>query len=84
MPALELKLVDDQTRSTNTQLIQLRRQMLQYARSWPSGSSERNQRRRTAASLRRLFATRSGLTRTPFLSFGNVIAIKATGSEIGQ
>jgi hypothetical protein len=55
MPALELKLVDDQTRSTNTQLVQLRRQMLQYARSWPSGSSERTQRRRTAASLRRLF-----------------------------
>ena len=54
MPALELKLVDDQTRSTNSQL-QLCRQMLQYARSWPSGSSERTQRRRTAASLRRLF-----------------------------
>jgi hypothetical protein len=58
MPGLELKLVDDQTRSTDTQLIQLCRQMLQYARSWPRGSSERTQRRQTAASLRRLFGNK--------------------------
>ena len=54
MPSLQLGLVDDQTRYTNSQLLQLRRQMLRYARSWPRGSSERNQRRQTAASLRSL------------------------------
>jgi hypothetical protein len=54
MPSLQLKLVDDQTRYTNSQLLQLRRQMLRCARSWPRGSSERNQRRQTAASLRSL------------------------------
>ena len=54
MPSRQLKLVDDQTRYTNSQLLQLRRQMLRYARSWPRGSSERNQRRQTAASLRSL------------------------------
>ena len=58
MPALELKFVDDQTRYTNSQFIRLRRQMLQYARSWPRGSSERTQRRQTAASLRRLFGNK--------------------------
>jgi len=52
MPTLQLKLVDDQ--NTNSQLLQLRRQMLRCARSWPRGSSERNQRRQTAASLRSL------------------------------
>jgi hypothetical protein len=54
MPSLQLGLVDDQTRYTNSQLLQLRRQMLRCARSWPRGSSERNQRRQTAASLRSL------------------------------
>jgi hypothetical protein len=54
MPSLQAKLVDDQARYTNSQLLQLRRQMLRYARSWPRGSSERNQRRQTAASLRSL------------------------------
>jgi len=52
MPTLQVKLVDDQ--NTNSQLPQLRRQMLRCARSWPRGSSERNQRRQTAASLRSL------------------------------
>jgi hypothetical protein len=61
MPALQLKLVDDQTRYTNSQLIQLRRQMLRYARSWPRGSSERNQRRQTAASLRTLVGNKEWL-----------------------
>jgi hypothetical protein len=51
MPSLQLKLIDDQTRYTNSQLLQLRRQMLRCARSWPRGSSERNQRRQTAVSL---------------------------------
>jgi hypothetical protein len=61
MPSLQLKLVDDQTRYTNAQLLQLRRQMLRYARSWPRGSSERNQRRQTAASLRSLFGNKEWL-----------------------
>jgi hypothetical protein len=61
MPSLQLKLVDDQTRYTNMQLLQLRRQMLRYARSWPRGSSERNQRRQTAASLRSLFNNKEWL-----------------------
>jgi hypothetical protein len=61
MPSLPLKLVDDQTRYTKSQLLQLRRQMLRYARSWPRGSSERNQRRQTAASLRSLFGNKEWL-----------------------
>jgi hypothetical protein len=61
MPSLPLKLVDHQTRYTNSQLVQLRRQMLRYARSWPRGSSERNQRRQTAASLRSLFENKEWL-----------------------
>jgi hypothetical protein len=55
MPSLQPKLVDDRTRYTHSQVLELRRQMLRYARSLPSGSSERNQRRQIAASLRRLF-----------------------------
>ena len=61
MPTLQLKLVDDQTRYTNSQLIQLRRHMLRYARSWPRGSPERNQRRQTADSLRRLVGNKEWL-----------------------
>jgi hypothetical protein len=55
MPSPKLKLVDDRTRYTTAQLIQLRRQMLRYARSLPRGSSERNERRQIAVSLRSLF-----------------------------
>jgi hypothetical protein len=61
MPSLQLKLVNDQARYTNSQLLQLRRQMLRYARSWPRGSSERNQRRQTAASLRSLLGNKEWL-----------------------
>jgi hypothetical protein len=61
MPSLQLKLVDDQTRYTHSQLLQLRRQMLRCARSWPIGSSERNQRRQTAASLRSLVGNKEWL-----------------------
>src|SRR5581483_9548067 len=52
MPSLQLKLADEQTRFANSQLLRLRRQMLRCARSWPRASSERNQRRQTATSLR--------------------------------
>jgi hypothetical protein len=55
MPSLQLKLIDDHTRYSMSQLVQLRRQMLRFARSLPLGSSERNERRQIAASLRRLF-----------------------------
>jgi hypothetical protein len=58
MPSLQLELADDQSRYINSQLLQLRRQMLRHARSWPRGSSERNQRRQTAASLRSLFGNK--------------------------
>jgi len=55
MPSLLLKLLDDSDRYTIAQMIQLRRQMLRFARSLPRGSSERNERRHIAVSLRRLF-----------------------------
>jgi hypothetical protein len=61
MTSRQRRLVDDQTRFTNSQLLQLRRQMLRYARSWPRGSSERYQRRQTAASLRSLFSNEEWL-----------------------
>ena len=61
MPLLQLKLTQDKTRYSYSQLLQLRRQMLRYARSWPRGSSERNQRRQTAGSLRSLFANKEWL-----------------------
>jgi len=53
--SLQLKLTEDHTRYTHSQLLQLRRQMLPYARSLPRGSSERNERRQIASSLRSLF-----------------------------
>jgi len=61
MPSLQLKLVEDQTRYTRSELVQLRRQMLLFARSLPRGSPERNGRRQIAASLRRLFGNRKWL-----------------------
>jgi len=53
MPSLQLELEQDNTRYTMPQLIQLRRQMLRFARSLPPGP-ERNGRRQIAASLRSL------------------------------
>lgn len=53
MPSLQPKLEQDNTRYTMPQLIQLRRQMLRFARSLPPGP-ERNGRRQIAASLRSL------------------------------
>jgi hypothetical protein len=55
MPSPQLKLLDNHTRYNNAQLLQLRRQMPRYARSLPRGSSERNDRRQIASSLRSLF-----------------------------
>src|SRR5580693_7272245 len=54
MPSPQPTLADEQTQYTNSQLLQLRRQMLRHARSWPRGSSERSQRRQAAASFRSL------------------------------
>jgi hypothetical protein len=61
MPSLQLKVAYEQTRYTLSQLVQLRRQMLSYARSLPRGSSERNGRRQIAASLRNLFRNKKWL-----------------------
>ena len=60
MPSLLRKQANDQIRYTLTQLIQLRRQMLRFARSLPPGPA-RNERRQTAGSLRRLFKDRQWL-----------------------
>jgi hypothetical protein len=54
MPSLQLKMVQDNTLYTVSQLVQLRRQMLRFARTLPRGSSERIERRQIAASLRSL------------------------------
>jgi hypothetical protein len=63
MPSLQLKPVDDRTRYTISQLIQL--QMLRYARSLPRGSSERNERRQIAVSLAASLEISYGETLTP-------------------
>jgi hypothetical protein len=55
LPSLQLKLAEDYTRYTIAELVELRRQVLRFARSLPLRSSERNERRQIAASLRRLF-----------------------------
>jgi hypothetical protein len=61
MPSVELKIADDQTQYTHSQLLELRRQMLRYARSLPRGSSERNDRRQISSSLRSLFRNKKWL-----------------------
>jgi hypothetical protein len=61
MPSLQLKLAEDHTRYTHSQLVQLRRQMLRFARSLPRESSERIERRQIAASLRSLFRNKAWL-----------------------
>jgi hypothetical protein len=53
MSSLQLNLINNDTRYTYRQLVQLRRQMLRFVRSIPPGS-ERNARRQTARSLRNL------------------------------
>ena len=52
MSSLQLKVADARIRYTHSQLLELRRQMLRYARSLPPGSPERNHRRQIARSLR--------------------------------
>ena len=53
MSLLQLNLINNDTRYTYRQLVQLRRQMLRFAKSIPPGS-ERNARRQIARSLRNL------------------------------
>ncbi len=60
MPSSQLKLTEGYTRYSHSQLIQLRRQMLRFARSLPRGP-ERNARRQIAASLRTLFRNKAWL-----------------------
>jgi hypothetical protein len=60
MPLIHVTLAQDNFRYTMTQLLQLRRQMLRFARSLPPGP-ERNGRRQIAASLRRLFRNKMWL-----------------------
>jgi hypothetical protein len=60
MPSLQLKPADNHARFSMGQLVQLRRQMLQFARSLPRGP-ERNGRRQIAASLRSLFRNKRWL-----------------------
>ena len=60
MPPKRLKMHGGQTRYTVEQLLELRRQMLRFARSVPPGP-ERNERRHIAESLRMLFENREWL-----------------------
>jgi hypothetical protein len=57
MPSLQCKRTDNQIRYSISQLVQLRRQMLRFARSLPPGP-ERNERRQIASSLRSLVRNR--------------------------
>jgi hypothetical protein len=61
MPSLQLQMAQDNSPYSISQLVQLRRQMLRFARSLPRGSSERNERRQIAASLRGLFRSKRWL-----------------------
>ena len=57
---LQRRQINDNTHYTPGQLVQLRRQMLRFARSTPPGI-ERNERRQIARSLRSLFRSREWL-----------------------
>jgi hypothetical protein len=59
MPSLQRLQLD--ARYPIEHFVELRRQMLRYARSLPRGSSDRNERRQVAASLRRLFRNKKWL-----------------------
>jgi hypothetical protein len=54
MPSVARTLTLDLPLYSNAELIELRRSILRYARSFPPGP-ERNQHRQVASSLRRLF-----------------------------
>ncbi len=54
MPLATRRPIEDRARYTFAELVEIRRQLLRYARSMPRGS-ERNQHLQVAVSLRRLF-----------------------------
>lgn len=60
MPSLQFKLAETHPRYTLSQLVQLRRQMIRYARLLPPGPA-RNERRQIACSLRSLFRDKAWL-----------------------
>jgi hypothetical protein len=60
MPQTNRKIAS-QRHYTMSELLELRRQMLRFARSLPRGSNERIERRQIAASLRRLFRNKEWL-----------------------
>jgi hypothetical protein len=60
MPSVARTLVQDHPLYTTAELIEHRRNILRYARSFPPGS-ERNQHRQVALSLRALFRNRKWL-----------------------
>ena len=61
MPSLQLKMAQDNPAYTISQLVELRRQMLRFARSLTRGSSERIERRQIAASLGGLYRNKRRL-----------------------
>jgi hypothetical protein len=61
MPSLQLQMAQDNSHYSISQLVQLRRRMVRFARSLPCGSSEQIERREIAASLRSLFKNKRWL-----------------------
>lgn len=60
MPLAAHQPVEDKVRYTNAELVELRRQVLRFARSTLPGP-ERNRRRQIAVSLRSLFRSKAWL-----------------------
>jgi hypothetical protein len=60
MPSVARTLAPDHPRYSNAGLVEYRRNILRYARSFPPGS-ERNQHRQVALSLRALFKNKKWL-----------------------
>ena len=60
MPSVARTLAPDHPLYSNAELVEYRRNILRYARSFPPGS-ERNQHRQVALSLRALFKNRKWL-----------------------
>lgn len=80
MPSTLLKLAPNIARHSFSQLFQLRRQMLRYARSLPLGSPERNDRRQIASSLRSLLRDKKslGVHTVERPQSGNVLVLPTT------
>jgi hypothetical protein len=61
MPLASHQPVDESPRYTFAELVEMRRQLLRYARSFPPGS-ERNRHRQVELSIRRLFQSEAWLS----------------------